>query len=132
MPAPQILGVLDVLRRGRDRILRGWTQHAPARNATGISCGANEPAAVAWCATGAAAYSDERRADWRTDPCYAVSRKALEELRRSLAELTPHEDYGGHLGPWNDMRERTQADVARLYDHTIARLEREPCPLIAT
>ena len=124
MPTRQTLTVIDILRRGRDRIRRGWTQHAPARDARGITCGANEPAAVAWCAAGASACSNEHHPDWRTDPCYATSRDALRELRQSLTELVPHEDHGGHLGPWNDMLQRTQTDVARLYDHAIARLER--------
>ena len=43
-------------------------------------------------------------------------------LRRSLAEVSPDEDYGGHLGCWNDVGHRTQADAARLYDVTIARV----------
>ena len=48
--------------------------------------------------------------------------KALAELRRSLAETSPDEDHGGHLGSWNDVRHRTRADAVRLYDVTIARV----------
>ena len=44
----------NTLGRGRERLLRGWTQHAPARTASGTMCGASDPVDIAWCATGAA------------------------------------------------------------------------------
>ncbi len=50
----RMLTLIELLRRGRERILRGWTQHAPARTAKGTMCGASDSAAVAWCASGAA------------------------------------------------------------------------------
>ncbi len=56
------------------------------------------------------------------DPCYHLYLKALAELRGSLAEVSLDEDYGGHLGCGNDVGHRTQADPARLYDVTIARV----------
>ena len=49
-----MLTLLESLRRGRDRIHRGWTEHAPARTAKGTMCGADNPTAVAWCAADAA------------------------------------------------------------------------------
>ena len=118
----RMLTLIELLRRGRERILRGWTQHAPARTATGTMCGANDPAAVAWCAAGAAWYANDSIPDYVNDPCYRLYVEALAELRRSIAELSPDEDHGDHLGPWNDVRHRTQADALRLYDVAIARV----------
>ena len=118
----RILTLTELLHRGRERILRGWTQHAPAMTARGTMCGASDPAAVAWCAAGAAWYADDSIPDCVNDPCYRLYLEALAELRRSLAEVSPNEDHGGHLGPWNDVRHRTRADALRLYDVTIARV----------
>ena len=120
MTTRSILTLSELLRRGRERILRGWTQHAPARTAAGAMCGADDPAAVAWCAAGAAWYSDDTVPDYINDPCYALYLEALTELRRALEELCP---AAGRLGPWNDAFHRTQADVVRLYDATLARVE---------
>ena len=117
-----MLTLIELLRRGRERILRGWTQHAPARTVTGTMCGASDPAAVAWCAAGAAWYADDSIPDYVNDPCYRLYVEALAELRRSIAEVSPDEDHGDHLGPWNDVRHRTQADALRLYDVAIARV----------
>lgn len=118
----RMLTLIELLRRGRERILRGWTQRAPARTASGTMCGASDPAAIAWCAAGAAWYADDSIPDCVSDPCYRRQLEALAELRRSLAEVSPYEDHGGHLGPWNDVHHRTQADAVRLYDVAIARV----------
>lgn len=118
----RMLTLIELLRRGRDRILRGWTQHAPARTARGTMCGASDPAAVAWCATGAAWYADDSIPDCINDPCHRLYLEAMAELSRSLADVSPDEDHGGYLGVWNDMHHRTQADAVRLYDVTIARV----------
>ena len=118
----RMLTLIELLRRGRERILRGWTQHAPARTTKGTMCGASDPAATAWCAAGAAWYADDSIPDCVSDPCYRLYLEALAELRRSLAEVSPDEDHDGHLGCWNDVHRRSQADVVRLYDVTIARV----------
>ena len=119
---PRMLTLIELLRRGRERILRGWTQHAPARTARGTMCAASDPAAGAWCAAGAAWYADDSIPDCLNDPCQRLYLEALAELRRSIAEVSPDEDYGGHLGCWNDVGHRTQADAVRLYDVTIERV----------
>ena len=111
-----MLTMIELLRRGRERILRGWTQHAPARTAKGTMCGASHPAA------GAAWYSDDSIPDCVNDPRYRLYLEALAELRRSASEVSPDEDSGGHLGCWNDVGHRTQADALRLYDVTISRV----------
>ena len=118
----RMLSLLELLRHGRERILRGWTQHAPARTASGTMCGASDRAAVAWCAAGAAWYADDSIPDCVNDPCYHLYLEALTELRQSIGEVSPDEHHGGHLGYWNDMAHRTQADAVRLYDVTIARV----------
>ena len=117
-----MLTLIELLRRGRERILRGWTQHAPARTARGTMCGASDPAVVAWCATGAAWYSDDSIPDCVNDPRYRLYLEALAELRRSVGAVSPDEDYGGHLGCWTDVGHRTQVDAVRLYDVTIERV----------
>ena len=43
MTRRSILTLSDLFRRGRERILRGWTQHAPARTAAGTMCGGERP-----------------------------------------------------------------------------------------
>lgn len=116
--------VLDLLERGRDRIRRGWTQHAPARTSKGITCGADSPDAVAWCVGGAAWSTDDTIPDFINDPCYAASRKACAELRKSLPIVSPGEHHI-QLGPWNDTHRRSQADALELYNVTIARVRRE-------
>ncbi len=122
----RMLTLIELLRRGRDRILRCWTQHAPARTAKGTMCGASDRAAIAWCAAGAAWYVDDSIPECVNDPCYRLYLQALAELRGSLAEVSPDEEHGGHLACWNDVHHRTQADAVRLYDVTIARVAPAP------
>ena len=43
----RMLTLIELLRRGRERILRGWTLHAAARAASGTMCSASDAAAVA-------------------------------------------------------------------------------------
>ncbi len=85
-------------------------------------CGASHPAAVAWCATGAAWYADDSIPDCLHDPCYQMYLEALVELRRSIPEVSPDEDYGTRVSACNDVHHRTHADAVRLYDVTIARV----------
>ena len=85
-------------------------------------CGASDPAAVAWCATGAAWYADDSISDYLDDPCYQMYLEALVELGRSIPKVSPDEDYGRRVSAWNDVHHRTQADAVRLYDVTIARV----------
>lgn len=123
MTTRSILTLSELLRGGRERILRKWTQHAPARTAAGTTCGANDPAAVALCATGAAWHRNDTVPDYTNDPCYALYIEALAELRRTLDALFPEDDHAGRLGSWNDVFHHTQVEVVRLYDATFARVE---------
>ena len=117
---------IELLARGSERILRGWTQHAPAKAAQGSMCGASEPAAIARCAAGAPWYAYDSIPDCVYDPCYRLYLEALAELRPSLAKVFPNEDHGGHRGCWNDVHHRTQADAVRLYDVTITPVRTAP------
>ena len=97
----RMLTLIELLRRGRERILHAWTQHAPARTARVTTCGASAPAAIAWSATGAAWYTDDSIPDCGSDPCYRLYPEAVAKLRRSLAEVFPDDDHGGHIGSGN-------------------------------
>ncbi len=122
----RILTLIELLRRGSERILPGSTQRAPAKTAKGTMCGASDPAAIARCAAAAPWYAYDSIPDCVNDPCYHLYLEALAELRQSLARALPNEDHGGHRGCWNDVHHRTQADVVRLYDVTITRVAAAP------
>ena len=93
------------------------------RGPPGGRCAARAtPPHVAWCATGAAWYADDSIPDCLNDPCYEMYLEALAEFRRSIADVSPDEDYGRRVSPWNDVHHRIQADTVRLYDVTIARV----------
>lgn len=44
---------LDRVRRARERVRKGWTQHALARDGTGFPVTCDSPRAAAWCISGA-------------------------------------------------------------------------------
>lgn len=88
---------LDVLRLGRERIDIGWTQGVRARRAPGARCDPADSKAVAWCALGAVD-SDER----------AV-----------FALLAVIEPATSCLWWWNDVPERTRAEVLAVFDAAI-------------
>lgn len=93
---------VEILRRARERIARGWCQHVNARAADGREV---EPSdrAVEWCAVGAV---------WRdVDALLAVER--VLQLR----------GFSDALWVWNDQPGRTQAEVLALFDEAIADLE---------
>lgn len=94
---------LDLLREGRERVARGWTQGAYARDAAGRSVYAWTPEACAWCALGA---------------MRGVGRSGAEydEARATLERLTPARS----VSSFNDAPTTTQADVLALFDRAIA------------
>ena len=118
-----MLTLIELLRRGRERILRGWTQHAPARTASGTMCGASDPAAIAWCAASAAWYADDSIPDCRERPLLppvprGLGRASPVHPRRSVPGRGPW----WPRGPLERRASPTQADAVRLYDVTIARV----------
>ena len=48
--------------------------------------------------------------------------EALAELRRSIAEVSPDEDYGRRVSAWNDRLHRTAGRRHAVYDVAIARV----------
>ncbi len=122
----RMLTLIELLRRGRERILRGWTQHAPARTATGTMCGASDPAATAWCAARAAWYADDSIPRLRERPLLPPVPQGPGRASPVASRVPSDEDHVGHLGRWNDVHYRTQADAVRLYDVTIARVAAAP------
>ncbi len=96
---------LEVLKRGLERVRKGWCQHYYAKTADGHGTGVLNPEACSWCAVGAVNVNDEART----------------ELMETLG-FAPHPP----VGIWNDAPERTQADVIALFERTIARLEARP------
>jgi len=79
-------------------------------------CGASDPA------DGAAGTPTDSIPDCVNDPCHRLSIEAPAELRRSIAEVSPDEDHGGHPGSWNAVHHRTRPTSGALYDVTIARV----------
>lgn len=98
--------VVERLKLGRERIARGWTQGRYARNAKGGSVGPDGLDAVCWCASGALCLDGDIGVD---------ARMALRQTIRAY-------DAVG-IVTWNDDPGRTQADVLKAFDDTIARLE---------
>ena len=107
----------------------GRSTHTPALTGTaGNHLRRKRPAAVAWYAPRAALYCDDTVSDCVNDPCYTLYLEALSELRRTLDELFPNDHHAGRLGPWYDALHRTQTEVVRLYDATLARVEARADP----
>lgn len=124
MAAKPMLTLSALLRRGRERIVRGWVQHMPACDTRHQLCAPDDPAAVAWCGSGAVWYKDDSVPNCVDDPYYQLYLRALEELRKSLHVVAPDADYV-RVPPWNDASRRTQADIVHLYDVTIDRVDRD-------
>lgn len=103
--------VLEALRGGRERILRGWTKGDYARDAAGTNVAADDPTATCWCAVGAV---DAAAGD------------------ANVAFLAGNVLATGLQGPWarlcvttfNDAPTTTRDDVVALFDHAIAEASR--------
>lgn len=102
--------VLDVLRAGRERVARGWSQNYFARDAAGNGCPVNSRKAKCWCAVGAV---------YAAATTHPVRTPALERLREAL----PGASRTGEVEWFNDHPLTTQADVLALFDRAIAALE---------
>ena len=74
-------------------------------------CGASDPAAVTWCATGFGLVRPRQHPRLSDRPVLPPIPRGLAELRRSLPEVSPDEYHGGHVGAWNDVLHRTRAAV---------------------
>lgn len=103
--------VLEVLKAARERVARGWTQHAHARLSTGQPTRSNDSAAASWCAVGALG-------DGHDDSIETCATCAAETR---LVIAAGAERFG--LVGWNDASGRTQEEVLQAFDKAIQREE---------
>ena len=101
------MSALDMLREGRERVARGWTQGTYARDRDGRKAYAWAPEACAWCALGAMRVSGHFGAE------YDAARALLERFTPAALAVSS----------FNDASTTTQADVLALYDRAIAAAE---------
>jgi hypothetical protein len=106
---------LDVLRRARALVARGWCQGVAGIRESGVPTNAphksSEPIDRV-CAWGALILTTKNNSEeWQS---------AEAELERDLEKAT---EGFRTLVQWNDFASRTRGDVLSLYDRTIARLE---------
>jgi len=92
--------LIEILKQTRKLIVKGWTQHAGARDKNGKVVGSDSADATCWCLTGAA---------------YATSGERYNEIIDVLNETLGfcHIDY-------NDTKGRTQQDILNLIDRAVA------------
>lgn len=100
MPDINYAAALPVLRKGRERIQRGWIQGGGARSRDDKPVRADSPWAVQWSLSGATKMPKMRHA---RDVLYKI--------------------LGCPLTAWNDAPGRTQAEVLALFDRAIAECE---------
>ncbi len=96
---------LSILRRARQRIEKGWTQGASARNKNDHVCQTESRAARSWCLAGSLM------------PGSNTNSECIKRLRR-LTRYTI-------LNVWNDAKHRTQSEVLALLDRAIKEIEQE-------
>ena len=94
---------VEILKAGRAKIVKGWTQGIYARDIYGDKIADSYPGAVSWCAYGAVHGACN---GWAP---YAVVRYLIRALPEGWESVS---DY-------NDDTERTQSDILRLYDNAI-------------
>jgi hypothetical protein len=99
---------LEVLRKARGLIEKGWCQGVYAKDENGKPCDPNSAAAESFCVYGAL----RRWAQRYSDEYDAATDRLGEE---------PECQHGISL--FNDHEDRTQAEVLALFDRTIAKLE---------
>jgi hypothetical protein len=104
-----VSAVADKLREARALIERGWTQLVSARDCDGNPVDCDQPNAVSFCAVGAVS---------RAYDCdYDASCPAHEIVSRVVGTVW--------VDQWNDVEERTQAEVLAAFDKAIALAESE-------
>ena len=101
----------EILIAAREKIERGWTQGAHARDRRGKSTPASRGSAVCWCPQGAIGAVSPPE-EWKK------YRDALGLLEAAV---------GTNLIPsWNDIPGRTQAEVLAAFDKAIEASKRTP------
>src|SRR5437879_6715239 len=90
LAAPRESKVLNILRRGRKRIEKGWCKSALAKDIDGRSVEWHNPSAVAWCMIGAV----------------GEDINAMDVLAMCIPGLA-----GDNIPDFNDSPERTKAEI---------------------
>lgn len=92
-----------ILTEARDLVTKGHTKLAAARTSEGIPCSPRSDAAAAYCVMGA-----------------LIAAEAEDEIEAAQKALLHAGGWTGYpLASWNDVPERTQADVVALFDKTL-------------
>ena len=104
------MNTVEVLRAARALIEKGWCQGAWAFNKKKESRAPGSTDAICFCLDAAI---------WRTDCSVWQHTIAVRKICKTIG-LEP---YPRLLRDWNDAPERTQAEVLKALDDTIARLE---------
>lgn len=94
---------LEILRRGRERVAKGWCQYSLAQDANGKHIlDTDAPEAVKWCALGAPGEGDNA---------------TVADAKSRLLQFANTEWM---LSAWNNLPERTQAEVVSVFEKAIA------------
>jgi hypothetical protein len=96
--------MLEDLEAARAKVAQGWCQGVHARDKNGIKVLSVSDLATRWCAAGALL-------------AVGATSEASELLLKTIGD-PPH----GSIPIWNDVPERSQADVLAAFDQAIASL----------
>jgi len=120
--------IVERLEQGLARLTKGWAQDVLACNADGDQVGPEDKGATCWCMLGALTSRD-------LGPYEDAPRSyARRELANTLMDQTPeYRDFDEDtredkrldlefISEWNDDRNRTRAQVIKLFQDTIDRL----------
>ena len=108
------MNTLERLERGLERVKKGWTRNALARNSQLKPVQPFYGEAVCWCALGALIFTREDRS----------TLDGVEEVEKAMGELLHGFPDTYVLSAYND-NEDSQTVIVKLYEKTIARLKKE-------
>jgi hypothetical protein len=104
---------LGIIRRARQRIRRGWTQNAYARDRDGVTVDSNSPEASCWCVMGALG---EDVADFFAQPDVVVSVYCRLHRLCEVSDIAEENTITfGSLSDWNDYPDRTKKEVLEVF-----------------
>lgn len=113
------MNVKLILTKAREKVAKGWTQRALARDQNGEALmypgdGGPYSTPVCWCSVGAVHFTIlEAMKDLPRSQREATHAQALDKLRNVLGNIP------GALTAWNDRPGRTQAQVLAVFDRAI-------------
>jgi len=115
--------LLETLRKGRERIARGWCKGRFAIDITGGSVDPDSERAVRWCARGAVG-SDFTWRGLNTEAEAALTRALPQDwVAHAVAVCSTYSLPNGNIVAYYN-NSHTQADVLALFDRAIASLTR--------